>query len=527
MTKTARKTARGKKRPATQGGILPASRVRVAVYTRISTDEDHQPFSLEAQQDRLDSYVKSQDNWKVVRRYEDQMTGSIVERPGLQDALRDARARRFDLLLVVRVDRLARSVRALASILEDLDAHGIAFRSATEPFDTASPAGRMMVQMLGVFAEFERATIIERVVAGMEKKAAKGGWNGGKRPHGYDYDPNTGALRVNDEEAPLVQEIFDLYTNQQIGSAAIARLLDERGHRTKNGARWSGNAIRVVLSNSAYVGKVFFRGELYPGQHPALISIDQFERAHQILDERGEEPAKRRSNMSEFLFSGLLVCAKCEKHFVGTTANGNGGIYRYYTCYSRQRYGPNACDQERLPADQLEVTLIQHIVRNLRDNSVLDAAIDKALATDEGKAPSYEREMSALEAETRDVHKRIDRYLQAFESGAIDPDACGARLSELKDRQDALESRRIELVAQAESGQAPLRAEDAKQVATAFADRLEEKEIPRVKKVLQTLVNKILVESRSAIQPFISLPLVRIMGGWVGAAGLEPAATRL
>lgn len=90
---------------------------------------------------------------------------------------------------MVGVDRLARSVRALASILEQLDDHDIAFRSATEPFDTAFPAGRMMVQMLGVFAEFERATIIERVIAGMRKKAAKGGWNGGTRPVGYDYAP--------------------------------------------------------------------------------------------------------------------------------------------------------------------------------------------------------------------------------------------------------------------------------------------------------------------------------------------------
>lgn len=164
--------------------------------------------------------MESQDNWQVIQRYEDQMTGSVLDRPGLQQALVDARRGRFDLLLVVRVDRLARSVRALASILEELDMHGIAFRSATEPFDTASPAGRMMVQMLGVFAEFERATIIERVIAGMQKKAAKGGWNGGKRPLGYDYDPNTGALQVNEKEASLVREIFDLYTKQQIGSIA-------------------------------------------------------------------------------------------------------------------------------------------------------------------------------------------------------------------------------------------------------------------------------------------------------------------
>ena len=132
--------------------------MRVATYTRISTDEDHQPYSLGAQAERLGNYVASQDGWELVRRFTDQASGATTERPGLQRALNEAKANRFDLLLVYRVDRFARSVRGLAQLLEELDAAGVAFRSATEPFDTTTPAGRMMVQMLGVFAEFERAT---------------------------------------------------------------------------------------------------------------------------------------------------------------------------------------------------------------------------------------------------------------------------------------------------------------------------------------------------------------------------------
>lgn len=116
--------------------------------------------------------------------------------------MREATAGRLDLLLVYRVDRLGRSVLGLAQILEELDAAGVAFRSATEPFDTATPAGRIMVQMLGVFAEFERATIIDRVIAGMERKAAKGGWCGGNLPYGYDLDGDF--FIVKEDQAPLV-----------------------------------------------------------------------------------------------------------------------------------------------------------------------------------------------------------------------------------------------------------------------------------------------------------------------------------
>jgi site-specific DNA recombinase len=109
------------------------------LYTRISTDEDHQPYSLEAQADRLDAYVRSQGDWTTFRLYSDQMTGTVLERPALQRALSDARKGRFDLLLVFRVDRLARSIRSLALILDELDEAGVSFRSATEPFDTSAP----------------------------------------------------------------------------------------------------------------------------------------------------------------------------------------------------------------------------------------------------------------------------------------------------------------------------------------------------------------------------------------------------
>jgi site-specific DNA recombinase len=156
--------------------------LRVATYTRISTDEDHQPYSLEAQAGRLSSYIASQGDWELVRTFTDQLSGATLERPGLARALTEARAHGFDLLLVYRVDRLARSVRGLAQILEELDHAGVAFRSATEPFDTSTAAGRMMVQMLGVFAEFERATIIDRVIAGMERKAAPAEWCVGAPP---------------------------------------------------------------------------------------------------------------------------------------------------------------------------------------------------------------------------------------------------------------------------------------------------------------------------------------------------------
>jgi site-specific DNA recombinase len=148
-------------------------RVRVATYRRISTDEKSQPYSLDAQRDRLAAYAQSQ-GWQIVADYHDTMSGTTVDRPGLQDALQAARAHRFDVLLVLKVDRLSRTCYATGRVLDTLKEAGVGFVSATEGFDTRTPAGRMFLQMLLSFAEFEAASIRDRVAAGIAKARERG-----------------------------------------------------------------------------------------------------------------------------------------------------------------------------------------------------------------------------------------------------------------------------------------------------------------------------------------------------------------
>jgi site-specific DNA recombinase len=244
--------------------------MRIATYTRISTDEEHQPHSLGAQADRLAAYCASQEDWQVVARFEDQITGTLYERPGLSQALAAARSGLFDLLLVYRVDRLARSVRTLAEILSELDKAGVGFRSVTEPFDTTTPAGRMMVQMLGVFAEFERATIIDRVVAGMEKKARSGGWVPGVPPIGY-WIGQDGFLSPQEPQASLVRRIFSLYLEKRLGTRALANLLNEAGERTQAGKLWSNASVQGVLQNPVYIGRIRWRKDTYAAAAAAAL----------------------------------------------------------------------------------------------------------------------------------------------------------------------------------------------------------------------------------------------------------------
>ncbi len=229
--------------------------MRIATYTRISTDEDRQPFSLSAQADRLESYTKAQDAWRIVRRFTDSASGATLERPGLRDALDEARAGVYELLLVYRVDRLSRNVRQLAQVAEELEKSGVALRSSTEPFDTSSPAGKMMLQMLGVFAEFERATIVERITAGMERAASQGRWVIGKVPYGYLRDKATKLIYPHQPQADVVRRIFGMYVEGRMGAESIAKVLNAEGH------------LRCGRCRRAYVGTSAHGRRGVPG-HP-------------------------------------------------------------------------------------------------------------------------------------------------------------------------------------------------------------------------------------------------------------------
>src|SRR5205814_5586553 len=245
-------------------------------------------------------------------------TGTKLDRPALNRALGLARAGRIDLLLVYRVDRLSRKVRQLAQLTEELDRLGVVLRSATEPFDTGSAAGRMMLQMLGVFAEFERATLIDRVIAGMERKAARGEWLGGHAPYGYRLNRDTALLEPNEAEAPVARLIFDLYTKKRLGARGVANYLSHHGYRSRPGQLWSHVSVLNVLRSPAYVGKIAFRDVRYDAPHAALIDAEVFAKAQRLLRMRGEDPSERRSNTTDFLLSGLVVCATCGKRYVGT-----------------------------------------------------------------------------------------------------------------------------------------------------------------------------------------------------------------
>jgi site-specific DNA recombinase len=502
------------------------SDVWVGVYVRRSTDDEHQPYSIEAQDARLAAYISSQPGWRQAARFADDASGATTSRHGLQRALASARAGAFDVLLVYRVDRLTRSLRDLVTLLDDLDQAGAVFRLATEPFDTATAMGRMLVQMLGMLAQFERDTIIDRVIAGMERKAAAGKWKGGRRPYGYQVDASAQSLVPDPGEAAIVRLIFESYARDRRGARNIASLLNERGHRTTAGGRWSAHQVLRVLVNRVYLGDLAFRGITTSGCHTPVIEPDVFDDARRLLAARGEGHAKRAASGSDYLLTGLIRCPSCGSAMLGTRAHGRTRTYRYYTCYRRTRYDSTTCGSQRIDADAIEDAMTAELAAFYRDqHGLIAAAITKAQASHTAEIDTRHRELAAAERELARTSVAIDRYLAAFENGTLNPEDLAGRLAQLKTKTKQLAMRRDELAAQIASAPAMPPPATFQQVADHIDQVIGSGTHSQRKALVEALVAQVKITGPGRIVPVFRIPQpdrepgpVRAMTNLVGGA---------
>ena len=355
--------------------------------------------------------------------------------------------RQADMLLVYRVDRLSRKVRQLAQLAEELDTLNVVLRSATEPFDTGSAAGRMMLQMLAVFAEFEHATIVDRISAGIERRAKEGRWFGGRAPFGYLFSNEERVLVPDPVKAPVVRRVFDLYARKRLGTRTIAQQLRDEDAPAPS-AGWGHPAVHWIINNPTYVGKIRWRDKVFDGVHEPLVDEFTFAKAQAIMRERGEH-AKRRGNVSDFVLSGLLRCGKCGKAYIGMSANGNGGRYHYYACTGRQKYGPKACDGERIRREKVEQAVLHQLISIYRYEQLIGDALAKATAAAEKRRPEFEQLLASIGAEIARAEQSLERYYEAFEQGKLSPERCEDRLTHLQTRLDDLRAQRAELELQA------------------------------------------------------------------------------
>jgi site-specific DNA recombinase len=494
---------RRRKRAPTGFGDAPTGPRRVAIYLRRSTDDERQPFSVDAQDTALTSYIPSQPGWTLVAKYTDDASGATTDRSGLQRALRAAKAGRFDVLLVYRVDRFSRRLSDLLDLLNELDEAGVAFASATEPFDTSTSIGRMLVQLLGVFAEFERETIIDRVTKGMHTKASKGKWPGGTRPYGYYVDRDTQKLVPHVEEAPHLREIFRLYTRTRIGTRAIADELNRRGVRNRTGKPWSGYTIARIINNPAYIGDIAYGDVYVENTHTPLIERSTWERATAIAAARADAHTQRAVSDSDYHLTGLITCPACGRKYIGTSATGRNRTYRYYTCFSRVRYGAHGCDGARLPAEALDGAVLQAVYDFFTQAADLLAnSIARAQAHHQAGHADRRAEHDAILAQIRTKETAIERYHTAFENGTMDDATAGPRLKALRGEIEQLKTRRDEIADDIDTEPTPPTADTIARLRTYLHATVTGGTPAERKAAIETLVAEIRITDKGVIPVF-------------------------
>ena len=351
--------------------------VRCAIYTRKSSEEGlEQPFnSLDAQREAAEAYIDSQrhQGWIVLPELYDDggYSGGTMERPALQRLLADLQGGGIDCLVVYKVDRLSRSLLDFARIMGMLEERGTSFVSITQQFHTTSSIGRLTLNVLLSFAQFERELISERTRDKMAAARRKGKWVGGIPPLGYEVAEGGGRLVVNEREAGVVREAFTLY--QERGSVwAVAEELNRLGRTTKQwtsqrgqahvGLPFSKNAVRWILHNVTYTGQVRYRGETYAGEHVGIIEPAQWELVQGMLQSRREMKPKGgwREGMA---LSGLLYCGNCEVAMVASYTSKGGRRYRYYVCSRAQQRGWKSCPVKSVSAGQIEQAVWEGVAR--------------------------------------------------------------------------------------------------------------------------------------------------------------------
>ena len=352
------------------------TRISCAIYTRKSTDEglEKEFNSLDAQREACEAYITSQKHagWVAVRdMYDDGgLSGGTMERPALKRLLTDIKAGKVQIVVVYKVDRLTRSLADFAKIVDVLDAHGASFVSVTQQFNTTTSMGRLTLNMLLSFAQFEREIAGERIRDKIAASKAKGMWMGGTVPLGYDVRDRK--LVINEAEAELIWRIFSRYA--ELGSVSLLQAeLDIQGHRSKRregtgrrstgGRPFSRGILYLILKNRLYRGQVSHKGNIYDGQHEAIIDAELWDLVQGKLASNRRERALAVGAEAPSLLSGLIFDSD-GNHMTPTHANKRGKRYRYYISAPLLDRGSPGENPIRIPAREVE-GLVCDRIRNL------------------------------------------------------------------------------------------------------------------------------------------------------------------
>lgn len=419
---------------------------KVAIYARVSTTEQaEEGYSIDEQIRVLKEFCEKE-GYGVYDEYIDRgISGkNITGRPAIKRLLADAEQKKFDIVLVWKMNRLARKSLDLMNIVEQLNSKNIAFRSYTEKYETETPTGKLHFQMMAAIAEYERNNIAENVKMGMIARAKDGQWNGGQ-VMGYDVvekdsenkkRKQTG-LQINEQEAKIISLIFKMYTTGH-GYKAIANKINQDGYRTKKNKTFSLNAIKTIVTNPVYAGYIRYnvrrdwnekrRNNINPnpiivkGEHPSIISEETWKIAQKVYKERSCKP--NRIHEGVFPLTGIMRCPQCGAGMViGRTTNrtksGEKRVLEYYVCGAWKNKGTVACRSNAVRTEYADDYVLNKLEALMKSEHLTKKLVDNINTKQQSLVAPLQREYEQYLQELERYKKKSVKLLDAFTDEVI------------------------------------------------------------------------------------------------------------
>jgi site-specific DNA recombinase len=478
--------------------------MKCAVYVRVSTEEQaKEGYSLAAQTDKIIEYIKNK-GWTYSEIYSDEgYSAASRRRPALSKMLADAAQRRFEAVLVYRIDRLSRNLKDLIEIVEELAKNGAGFKSITELIDTTTPEGRLMFHQFGSFAQYERELIAQRTGLGRSRRLKLGLWPGGCAPFGYKLVDSK--LQIVEKEAKLVRLMFELYLNKNLGVMNIANYLNENKIKTRQGRKWRFTVVHKILTNPTYIGCIVRGGERVTGAHKPIIKEEVFNKVKETLPTR---KAKTRSFVSPNLFTGFIFCGCGAPMHMIYPGLPNKAKYKYYACSRRITY--KDCKTEYLRADILENSVLEQLKATAEDKPKLQGIINRLKQENNRLLPSLKQEKNRTDRKIESLKSEKSGLLKWMSQKAAKPytlNVLNERFErielELNDLTHNLWQVEEELRKRLHFGLSPEKVSlYLKNIVETFADFDRQEK----KKILMEVIHKIKVDSSKEVHLFLSLP---------------------
>lgn len=485
---------------------------KCGLYLRVSTDiqAETKDGSLDTQDDLLRKYCELKtatdtQEWIVAKVYrEEGKSGKDVNRPEFQRMVKDIKSGKINTVMCTKLDRISRSLIDFNEFHQLLQEHDVTFISLNEQFDSSTSSGRLGLNLMLSFAQWEREQTSDRTKEKMKWRAEQGLSNGGQIL-GYDLDPESKGIPIpSDEEASLVNLVFTTYIEVK-SFLQVAVILNKKGYRTKfytsrrgkvqGGKKFTDTSIRRILTNAYYIGKVVHRGNEYDGKHEPIVSVELYQKVQKIIKSNTESRSRRRKqNLHPFILQGLVRCSMCDSFMTPYYGfNRNRVPYFYYACTKNQHQGKAGCSMSPVSAPELERVVAKRLMQLKSNETLIERIVSDSVGQSSETLEGLMQTRDRLVRNQTEVARKIETLVESLADGAGGVKSISQKIVELEEQKEQMELEGREL----EGGIAEIKkkvanAQTLKDTLTTFSELYTEATPTEKKELLRLHINKVI-----------------------------------